>query len=158
MVKLGLNCPLVPLLKVIIHSHLAYNATFHPDAKFQLLVICCFRLYLKETIKFFWFRTQFGPFFEGLEAIALVKKHQIKMIFWPQVVDIVVQMSFKAFWKTRIFIETGRTHGLSFWSNFDESLRMAKIKNSHQATQVNQNGSPLSFQFSMKTIITFCSI
>ena len=56
------NCPLVPFLKVIIHSHLAYNATFHPDAKFQLLVICCSRLYLKETIKFFWFRTQFGPF------------------------------------------------------------------------------------------------
>ena len=32
--RLGLTCPLVPLLKVIIDSHLTYNTTIHRDGKF----------------------------------------------------------------------------------------------------------------------------
>ena len=52
--KLDLNCPLVPLLKVIINHNLAYNTTIHLDAKFQFLGICCSRLYPKETITFFF--------------------------------------------------------------------------------------------------------
>ena len=32
--KLGLKCPLVPFLKVIINSHLAYNMAIHLDPKF----------------------------------------------------------------------------------------------------------------------------
>ena len=43
-------------------------------------------------------------------------------MFWPQVVLIVVQMLFKAFWKNRIVRETGRSQSLNFWSNFDHSL------------------------------------
>ena len=35
---------------------------------------------------------------------------------------------------------------------------MAKIKNSHQVIQMNQNQGPISFQFSLKTVMTFCSI
>ena len=35
---------------------------------------------------------------------------------------------------------------------------MGKIKNSYQVVQINQYQGPISFQFSMKTIITFCSI
>ena len=35
---------------------------------------------------------------------------------------------------------------------------MAEIKNSHGAIQTSQNQVPISFQLSMETIITFCSI
>ena len=117
---LGLNCSLIPLLNVIINSHLSYYTTIHLDAKFQLLGICCSRLYLKETISFFssgpnW--AHFGEFGGNTSN----KECQIE-IFWPQVVLIVVQMSFKVFWWTRILTETERTKSLSFWSNFDHSL------------------------------------
>ena len=37
-------------------------------------------------------------------------------------------------------------------------LKMAKIKNSHRVIQINQNQGPISFQFSMKTIVAFSSI
>ena len=37
-------------------------------------------------------------------------------------------------------------------------LKMAEIKNSQLTIQIIQNQSPISFQISMKTIITFCSI
>ena len=37
-------------------------------------------------------------------------------------------------------------------------LKMAVIKNSQLATQIIQNQSPISFQLSVKTRITFCSI
>ena len=60
--RLGLNCPLVPVIKVLINPHLAYNTTIHLDTKFQLLGICCSWLHPKETITFFGFRTQLGPF------------------------------------------------------------------------------------------------
>ena len=35
---------------------------------------------------------------------------------------------------------------------------MAEMKNNHQAIQLSQNQVPISFQFSMKTIISFCSV
>ena len=35
---------------------------------------------------------------------------------------------------------------------------MTQIKSIHLAIQINKNQSPISFQLTMKTIITFCSI
>ena len=119
--QIGSNCPLVPLLNVIINCHLAYDTTIHLDAKFQLLGICCSRLYPKETITFFGSGLNWAHL-GGSGCNTSSKELQIELIFWLQVVLIVVQMSFKAFWKTRISTETRRTQSLSFWSNFDHSL------------------------------------
>ena len=63
-----------------------------------------------------------GPTFGAFEGNTSSKELKIKLIFWSQVVLIVVQILFKAFWKTRIFTETGRTQILSFLFNFDHSL------------------------------------
>ena len=38
------------------------------------------------------------------------------------------------------------------------SLKMTKIKNSHWAIQISQNQGPISYQFSMKIIISLCVI
>ena len=92
------------------------------------------------------------------------KQRQIELTFWPQVVLIVVQRPFKGFWKAQIFTENFKVPKfLKFWFNFGSNLppedgQNAKIKNSHRITQINQNQGPISFQFSMKTIITFCFI
>ena len=96
----------------------------------------------------------------GFEAITS-KQHQIELKFWPQVVLIVVQILFKAFWKTQIFTETGNVHkvsvfGLTFIPIY--LLKMAEIKNSHLVIQISKNQSPISFQLSVKNLITFCSI
>ena len=37
-------------------------------------------------------------------------------------------------------------------------LKMDKIKKSHQVIQINQNQDPISFQFSIKAVITFSSL
>ena len=37
-------------------------------------------------------------------------------------------------------------------------LKMAEIKNSHQAIQISQNQGSISFQSLIKGIITFCAI
>ena len=120
--KFDLNCPLILLLKVIMNSHWAYDTTIHLDAKFQFLVICCSRLYPKETIKVFFGSGHNWAHFRGFGGSASSKERQIEMMFWPQVVLIVVQMLLKAFWKNRIVTETGRSQSLNFWSNFDHSL------------------------------------
>ena len=78
--KLGLNCPMVPLLKVIINSHIANNTTIHLDAKFQLLGFT-----QKKQLHFFdsglnW--AYFGVFGGNTPS----KERQIELIFWPQVV------------------------------------------------------------------------
>ena len=93
-------------------------------------------------------------------AIIPVKKCQIELKVWPQVLLIVVQMLFESFWKIRIFTETGRTQNLTFWSNSTPiyPLKIAEIKNRHWAIQINQNRGTISFQSLMKTIITFCAI
>ena len=56
--KLGMNFPLGLRQRVISNSHKAYNRTIHLYAKFQLLGICCSRLYPGEKTMFFLFRTQ----------------------------------------------------------------------------------------------------
>ena len=76
--KLGLNCPLVPLLKVIKKSHLSCNTTIHLDAKFQFLGICCSRLYPKEIINFFVVQDPIGPIFGDLRAMPLVKSVKLR--------------------------------------------------------------------------------
>ena len=63
-----------------------------------------------------------GPILGGLGGNNSSKELQIELIFWSQVVLIVAEMSFRAFWKTQIFTVTGHTQSLSFWSNFDHSL------------------------------------
>ena len=51
------------------------------------------------------------------------KQRQIELKLWPQVVPMIVQMLFKAFWKTLIFTDNFHgTQSLSFWSNFDLNL------------------------------------
>ena len=100
--------------------------------------------------------------FGGFRANNSSKHCQIELKFWPQVVLIVVQMPFKGFWKARIFTENFYcTQSLSFWSDFDPNLPTEhgqKHKNRHRTIQISQNQGPTSFQFSMKTIITFCCI
>ena len=73
----------------------------------------------------------------------------------------VLQILFRAFWKTQIFTETGDVHKVSVFGltlTPIYPLKKAEIKNSQLAIQIIQNQSPISFQLSMKTIITFCSI
>ena len=58
--KLFLNCPLGSHQRVIRNSHIAYNRTIHLyflDAKFQLLGICCSRLYPEVATTIFLRRT-----------------------------------------------------------------------------------------------------
>ena len=87
-------------------------------------------------------------------------KKQTELKSLPQVVLIVAQM-LKACWKVRLFTETG---DVPKDSAFDLTLtpifylKMAEIKNNHLAIQICQNQTPISFQLSVKTIITFCSI
>ena len=89
--------------------------TTHLDAKFQLLDISRSRLYPEETTMFRFFGS--GPnwaHFGGFGGNTSRKERQIELIFWPQVVLIVIRVPFKNFRKTRIFTETGRTQSLSF--------------------------------------------
>ena len=37
-------------------------------------------------------------------------------------------------------------------------MKIVEIKNSYLAVQISQNHSPISFQLSVKTAMTFCSI
>ena len=74
---------------------------------------------------------------------------------------IVAPMSFKGFLKALIFTENFySTQNLSFWSNLEPiySLKLAKIINSDRVIQISQKQGPISFQFSIKTLIAFCSI
>ena len=115
--KLVPNCPLWLRQRVIRNFHIVYkvynrNIPLHVlDAKFQFRCICRSQLYLEEALRFFdlglnW--THFvGGFFWREEGNNSSKQHQIELKFWPQLVLIVAQMLFKAFWKTRIFTETG---------------------------------------------------
>ena len=59
--------------------------------------------------------------FTWVEVITPVNKVRLSRNF-DQLVHLVVKQSFKTFWKTLIFTETGRTQSLSFWSNFDPNL------------------------------------
>ena len=142
---------------------MVYNRTIRLhvlDAKFQFLWICCSRLYLEEALRFF----SLGPncaHFGGFWGNNSSKHIQIEVKFWSQVVLIVVQILIQAFWKIRIFAETGDVHKVSVFGSILTPiypLKMAEIKNSRLAIQIIQSQSPISFQLSMKTIITFCSI
>ena len=71
------------------------------------------------------------------------------------------QILSQAFWKTQIFTETGDVHKVSVFGPTLTPiypLNTAKIKDSQVAIQILQNQSPISFQLSINTIITFCSI
>ena len=70
--KLGLNCPLVPLLKVIINSHLAYHTTIH-----YLL----FTALPKINNHVLFFQDPIGPIWSGLWAIPLVKNARLSWYF-----------------------------------------------------------------------------
>ena len=63
-----------------------------------------------------------GADFGGFGGNTSSKELQIELMFWPQVVLMIVQLTLKAFWKTRIFTEKGGTQSLSFWSIFNHSL------------------------------------
>ena len=120
---MGLNCTHVLCQKVIRNSHMTYNRTFQQyflDAKFQPLGICCSQLYPKETT-IFWFVTLLDSFY-WVWGNNSSKQCQIELKLWPRGVFIVVQMPFRAFWKSQIFTETGRTQSLSFCSNFNPNL------------------------------------
>ena len=61
--KLVINCDLRPRQRVMRNSHIAYNRTIHLyclNVKFQLLGICCSRLYLEETTTFFFVQDPIG--------------------------------------------------------------------------------------------------
>ena len=61
--KLAINCDLRPRQRVMRNSHIAYNRTIHLyclNVKFQLLGICCSRLYLEETTTFFFVQDPIG--------------------------------------------------------------------------------------------------
>ena len=129
-------------------------------AKFQFLCIFCSWLYLEEAIRFFGLGPNCGHF-GGFEGNNSRKQHHTELKFWPLVVFIFVQILYKAFWKTWIFTEAGDVHKVSVFGPTLTPiypLKMTQIKNSYLAIQINKNQSPISFQFSMKTIITFCSI
>ena len=147
-----------PRQRVIRNFHIAYNRTIHLyflNAKFHPLRDCFSRLYIEE-IALFWFRTQLGPFLEVWDNNSS-KQRQIERKFWPQIVFIVLQMIFKWFWKARIFTENFySTQGPTLTRIYQ--LKMAKMKNSHRAIQISQNPGPMSFQFSIKTIVTYGSI
>ena len=152
---------LPPLVKgSFTNSHIACNRTidlYCLDVKFQPLGICHSGLSQEETTTFFGSRPILAHFcFSGGQEL------QSTTSDWAEnlVVLIVVQMSFKVFWRTQIFTVTGRAHSLIFWSNFTPiyPLKMVEIKNSHQVIQISQNQDPISFQFWMKTIIDFCAI
>ena len=70
--KLGLNCPLVPLLKVIINSHLAYHTTIN-----YLL----FMALPKINNHVLFFQDPIGPIWSGLWAIPLVKNARLNWYF-----------------------------------------------------------------------------
>ena len=126
-------------------------------ANFQFLCISCSRLYLEEALRFFWFRTQLWPFW-WVWGNNSTKQHHIKLKFWSLVVLKFVQILFKAFWKTWIFTETRDVHKVSVFGptlTLIYPLKLTQIKNSPLAIQINQNQGPISFQLSMKTIITF---
>ena len=81
--KLGLNCRLGPNQMVIWNSHIAYNRTIHPyflDAKFQLLRICCFWLYLEETTLFL-VQDPIGPILGALGAITPINNVRLRWNF-----------------------------------------------------------------------------
>ena len=87
------------------------------------------------------------------------KQCQIELKFWLRVVLIVVQILFKGFWKDPIFTENFYSSfwvfGLTLTSIY--LLKMIKTNNSHQVIQINQNQGLIFLQFSVKTVITFCS-
>ena len=87
------------------------------------------------------------------------KQCQIELKFWLRVVLIVVQILFKGFWKDPIFTENFYSSfwvfGLTLTSIY--LLKMVKTNNSHQVIQINQNQGLIFLQFSVKTVITFCS-
>ena len=60
---------------------------------------------------------------------------------------------------SNFYRDRGCTQRSSFWSNFDPvyRLKMVEIKHGQLAIQISLNQSPISFQLSIKTIITFCS-
>ena len=156
--KPGLNCPQWSCHKPIRNSHIVYvyNRTIHLqvlDTQFQFMCICCSRPCL-----------DLGPHcvhFGGFWGNNSSKRHYIELKFWTQVVLIVVQIPFQAFWKARSFTERGNVHKVSVFGPTLTPiypLKLAKIKNSQLAIQIIQNQSPISFQLSVKTIITFCSI
>ena len=61
--KLGINCDLRPRQRIMRNSHIAYNRTIHLyflNVKFQLLGICCSRLYLEETRTVFFVQDPIG--------------------------------------------------------------------------------------------------
>ena len=70
--KLGLNCRLVPLLKVIINSHLAYHTTIHYLLFTALPKINNYVLFFQDPI---------GPIWSGLWAIPLVKNARLSWYF-----------------------------------------------------------------------------
>ena len=125
-----------PRQRFIRNSHIAYNRTIHQyylNAKFHFLGNCRYWLYPEEITTFFWFRIHLGQFLDFLRAITPVNNvSKTDLKFWLQIVLIVVQKLFKAFWKIRISTETGRTQSLSFWSNFNPSLSTEDGRNQKQ--------------------------
>ena len=100
---MGLNSSLWLRKRVIKNSQIVYNRNILLnvlDAKFQVLFIFCSRLFLEEALRLFGLGPNCGHF-GGFGDNNSGKQH-IELKFWPQVVFIVVQILFKAFWKTRI--------------------------------------------------------
>ena len=86
---MGLYCPNDAVPKG--HQKLVYNRTFHLyflGVKFQLLGICCSRLYPEERTVF-WFMTLLGSFW-WVWGNNSSKQHQIGLTFWPRGVLIVL--------------------------------------------------------------------
>ena len=139
--KLGLNCPFQP----------CYNRTIH---KYFLA-----RLYLEETTTFFGSGSNWNHF-RGFWGNDSSKQFQIELKFGPQVVLIVVQMYSKHYgileFLQRLDVPKLWVLGPTLTTIYP--LKMVKIKNSHHAIQMSQNQGSIFFPFSMKAIITFCSI
>ena len=90
------------LFSAQIRSKLSFMGPRQRVTKFQVTVIYCFRLYPEKTTTFFGSGPNF-PYLWGIGGNKSRKQHQIELKLWPQVVFIVVPMSFEAFLKNSNF-------------------------------------------------------
>ena len=145
------------------NSHITYNRTIYLyflDVKFQLFGYLLFPTLTTKKPQRFFGSTPILTHFLVFRGNNSNKQRLTELKFWSQVVLIVVQMPFKAFWRTQIL----QWQDLAKICVFDPTLnpiyalKISEIKNSHQVIQISQNQGPICFQFPVKTIINFCAI
>ena len=138
-------------------GHHKFSHSLWYDISFSFRVFAVLNFTQKKQLHFFGSgpnRAHFG----GSGGNTSSKERQTELIFWLQVVFIVVQFWFKAFYNLILRQGVPKAWAFDPALTIVYPLKTAQIKSTHQAIQINQNKSPISFQFSMKTIATVCSI